>query len=137
LKGVEQNARGVAADLAAARRPFAADRTTDLPDDRDAAVTALFAVHYRQLLALARRLLDDPGDAEDVVMDSFVGLYRRWAAYGAPTTLCATCGRASSAAAATGFAVCVSRPHDCSASSNRLLPQRSSQRCFTSSTTRW
>jgi RNA polymerase sigma-70 factor (sigma-E family) len=78
LKGVEQNARGVAADLAAARRPFAADRTTDLPDDRDAAVTALFAVHYRQLLALARRLLDDPGDAEDVVMDSFVGLYRRW-----------------------------------------------------------
>lgn len=33
---------------------------------------------YRPLLALARRLLDDPADAEDVVMDSFVGLYRRW-----------------------------------------------------------
>jgi RNA polymerase sigma-70 factor (sigma-E family) len=79
LKDVEQNARGgVAADLAAVRRMSEAGRTTDLPDDRDAAVTALFEVHYRQLLALARRLLDDPRDAEDVVMDSFVGLYRRW-----------------------------------------------------------
>jgi RNA polymerase sigma-70 factor (sigma-E family) len=76
---VEQNARrAVAADLAEVWRPSEASQTTDLPDDRDAAVTALFEVHYRQLLALARRLLDDPGDAEDVVMDSFVGLYRRW-----------------------------------------------------------
>jgi RNA polymerase sigma-70 factor (sigma-E family) len=61
----------------AARRPADAT-TTELPDDRDAAITALFEAHYRHLLAIARRLLDDPADAEDVVMDSFVGLYRRW-----------------------------------------------------------
>jgi RNA polymerase sigma-70 factor (sigma-E family) len=78
LKDVEQNARSVAADLAPVLLPFEAGRLTDLPDDRDAAVTALFEVHYRQVLALARRILDDPSDAEDVVMDAFVGLYRRW-----------------------------------------------------------
>jgi RNA polymerase sigma-70 factor (sigma-E family) len=78
LKDVERNAPGVAADPAAVPRPFDVSQMTDLPDDRDAAVTALFEVHYRQLLALAHRLLDDPRDAEDVVMDSFVGLYRRW-----------------------------------------------------------
>lgn len=79
MRGVEQNARsGVAADLTAVEGMPAAGRTTDLPDDRDGAVAVLFEVHYRQLLALARRLLDDPGDAEDVVMDAFVGIYRRW-----------------------------------------------------------
>jgi RNA polymerase sigma-70 factor (sigma-E family) len=51
---------------------------TDLPADRDAGIAALFEAHYRQLLALARRLLDDPADAEEVVMDAFVGLYRKW-----------------------------------------------------------
>ena len=75
---MEQNAPGVAADLAAVQRPVDVSQMTDLPEDRDAAVAALFEVHYRQLLALARRLLDDPRDAEDVVMDSFVGLYRKW-----------------------------------------------------------
>ena len=63
---------------AAGRTSEAAGAATDLPDDRDAAVCALFEAHYRHLLAIARRLLDDPADAEDVVMDSFVGLYRRW-----------------------------------------------------------
>ena len=45
---------------------------------RDVEVIALFDAHYRRLLAVAHRLLDDPADAEDIVMDSFVGLYRRW-----------------------------------------------------------
>jgi RNA polymerase sigma-70 factor (sigma-E family) len=48
--------------------------------DRDDAVGTLFDAHYRHLLAVARRLLDDPADAEDIVMDAFVGLYRRWGA---------------------------------------------------------
>ena len=69
LKDVEQNAPGVEADLAAVQRPVDVSQMTDLPDDRDAAVAALFEVHYRQLLALARRLLDDPRDAEDVVIE--------------------------------------------------------------------
>ena len=64
--------------MPAARRPWEAGEPTDLPDDRDAAVCALFEAHYRHLLAIARRLLDNPADAEDVVMDSYVGLYRRW-----------------------------------------------------------
>jgi RNA polymerase sigma factor (sigma-70 family) len=50
----------------------------EIPDDREAGITALFDAHYRHLLGLARRLLDDPADAEDVVMDAFVGLFRRW-----------------------------------------------------------
>jgi RNA polymerase sigma-70 factor (sigma-E family) len=56
----------------------AAIETTDLPADRDAGIAALFEAHYRHLVALARRLLDDPADAEEVVMDAFVGLYGRW-----------------------------------------------------------
>lgn len=48
--------------------------------DPEAAVglTTLFELHYAQLVRLARHLLDDPGDAEDVVMDAFAGLERRW-----------------------------------------------------------
>ena len=48
--------------------------------DREAAVglTTLFELHYAQLVRLARHLLDDPDDAEDVVMDAFAGLERRW-----------------------------------------------------------
>lgn len=49
-----------------------------LPLQRADGVSAVFHAHYRRLLALARRLLSDPADAEDVVMDAFVGLYRRW-----------------------------------------------------------
>jgi len=49
-----------------------------LPDGRDAATTALFEAHYPRLVSLARRILSDPEGAEDVVMDAFVGLYRRW-----------------------------------------------------------
>jgi RNA polymerase sigma-70 factor (sigma-E family) len=41
-------------------------------------VVAVFEAHYSHLVRLARHLVDDPADAEDVVMDAFVGLSRRW-----------------------------------------------------------
>jgi RNA polymerase sigma-70 factor (sigma-E family) len=50
----------------------------DLPADRSAGVVAVFEAHYAHLVRLARHLLDDPADAEDVVMDAFAGLNRRW-----------------------------------------------------------
>jgi RNA polymerase sigma-70 factor (sigma-E family) len=50
----------------------------DIPRDREAGTSALFEAHYRHLVALARRMLDDPADAEDVVMDAFAGAYARW-----------------------------------------------------------
>ena len=50
----------------------------DLPDDRDNGVVAVFEAHYSHLVRLARHLVDDQADAEDVVMDAFVGLSRRW-----------------------------------------------------------
>jgi RNA polymerase sigma-70 factor (sigma-E family) len=51
-----------------------------LPAGRTAAVTELFDVHYPQLVRMARLLVDDTETAEDVVMDAFTALYRRWAA---------------------------------------------------------
>ena len=43
-----------------------------------AGVEALFRAHYRRLVGLARLLVDDPGQAEEVVQDAFVALHRRW-----------------------------------------------------------
>ena len=51
---------------------------TDLPADRTAGVVAMFELHYAHLVRLARHLVDDPTEAEDVVMDAFLGLSRRW-----------------------------------------------------------
>jgi len=51
-----------------------------LPRDRTSAVTALFEEHYTSLVRLARLLVDDRETAEDVVMDAFASLYRRWTA---------------------------------------------------------
>jgi len=51
-----------------------------LPRDRTSAVTALFEEHYASLVRMARLLVDDRETAEDVVMDAFTSLYRRWAA---------------------------------------------------------
>jgi RNA polymerase sigma-70 factor (sigma-E family) len=48
--------------------------------DRDPAVAALFRAHYQHLIALAGRILMDFTGAEDVVMDAFLGLHRRWEA---------------------------------------------------------
>jgi DNA-directed RNA polymerase specialized sigma24 family protein len=46
--------------------------------DADAAVTALYAAHYRSLVRLAALLVVDTGTAEEVVQDSFVALHRGW-----------------------------------------------------------
>jgi RNA polymerase sigma-70 factor (sigma-E family) len=40
----------------------------------------LFNVHYARLVRMARLLVDDAETAEDVVMDAFTSLYRRWSA---------------------------------------------------------
>ena len=58
-------------------RPSETD-APELPDDREAGVVAVFEAHYSHLVRLARHLVDDQADAEDVVMDAFVGLSRRW-----------------------------------------------------------
>lgn len=42
------------------------------------AVSALFDQHYVPLVRLARLLVDDRATAEDVVMDAFLSLHRRW-----------------------------------------------------------
>ena len=47
-------------------------------DDRDEAVTAMFDLHYVRLVRTARLLVDDMATAEDVVMDAFTSLHRRW-----------------------------------------------------------
>lgn len=51
-----------------------------LPKERPAAVTELFDAHYVQLVRTARLLVDDKETAEDVVMEAFTSLYRRWIA---------------------------------------------------------
>jgi len=50
----------------------------ELPAGRNAALTALFAAHYRGLVGLARLLVNDRAGAEDVVQDAFLALSRRW-----------------------------------------------------------
>lgn len=54
------------------------DAPVDPPPDQAHGVTAVFEAHYTHLVRLARHLVDDPGEAEDVVMDAFVGLSRHW-----------------------------------------------------------
>ncbi len=51
-----------------------------LSRDRTSAVTELFEAHYASLVRMARLLVDDRETAEDVVMDAFTSLYRRWTA---------------------------------------------------------
>ncbi len=46
--------------------------------DRDAVLSACFALHYARLVRTAMLLVDDRETAEDVVMDAFVGLRLRW-----------------------------------------------------------
>jgi len=45
---------------------------------RGEALQALFARHYADLVRLARLLVDERESAEDIVMDAFAGLNRRW-----------------------------------------------------------
>ena len=53
-------------------------------DDVDEALAALFLVHGRGLVGLARLLVDDLATAEDVVQDAFAATYRRWSAIRTP-----------------------------------------------------
>jgi RNA polymerase sigma-70 factor (sigma-E family) len=46
--------------------------------DRTAAVSELYAAHYRRLVGLASLLADDRGSAEEVVQEAFFALYRQW-----------------------------------------------------------
>jgi RNA polymerase sigma-70 factor (sigma-E family) len=43
-----------------------------------AGIEALFRTDYRRLVGLARLLVDDQGQAEEVVQDAFVALHRNW-----------------------------------------------------------
>jgi DNA-directed RNA polymerase specialized sigma24 family protein len=51
---------------------------TDADSDAAAGVTALYQAHAVGLIRLAIVMLGDRGAAEDVVQDSFLGLYRHW-----------------------------------------------------------
>lgn len=64
---------------AAARRSAAAD-AEERVDERAVVATELFHAHYAQLVRLSRFLVDDEETAEDVVMEAFVALCRRWRA---------------------------------------------------------
>jgi RNA polymerase sigma-70 factor (sigma-E family) len=71
--------KGTAPLVVVSRQPGAKDvSTVDLPADRAAGVVVVFEVHYAHLVRLARHLVDDHADAEDVVMDAFAGLTRHW-----------------------------------------------------------
>jgi RNA polymerase sigma-70 factor (sigma-E family) len=50
----------------------------DLPRDGASGMVAVFEIHYAHLVRLAWALVGDPTEAEDVVMDAFAGLERRW-----------------------------------------------------------
>jgi RNA polymerase sigma-70 factor (sigma-E family) len=50
----------------------------ELPADRREAVTVLYLAHRGTLVRLARVMVDDPAEAEDLVQDAYVGLYRHW-----------------------------------------------------------
>ncbi len=54
------------------------EQHADVPEDPRGRLTAIFDQHYAHLVRFARHLLDDPGEAEDIVMDAFTALYRRW-----------------------------------------------------------
>lgn len=48
------------------------------PDDADAVLGGLFRLHYEQLVGLARLLVDDRGQAEEVVQEAFARAYASW-----------------------------------------------------------
>lgn len=48
------------------------------PDDADAVLGAAFRLHYEQLVGLARLLVDDRGQAEEVVQEAFARAYASW-----------------------------------------------------------
>ena len=44
----------------------------------DEELAGIFDLHYARLVRAARFIVDDRETAEDVVMEAFVGLHRRW-----------------------------------------------------------
>jgi RNA polymerase sigma-70 factor (sigma-E family) len=48
------------------------------PDDADSVLGAAFRLHYEQLVGLARLLVDDRGQAEEVVQEAFARAYASW-----------------------------------------------------------
>jgi len=60
---------------------YADTRPSDTVAGRaDAHVTALYQAHALSLARLALLMLGDQAEAQDVVQDAFLGLYRRWGA---------------------------------------------------------
>jgi RNA polymerase sigma-70 factor (sigma-E family) len=57
-----------------------------LTSDRVAGVEALFRSEYRRLVGVARLLVDDTAQAEEVVQDAFVALHRNWDRLRAPAS---------------------------------------------------
>jgi RNA polymerase sigma-70 factor (sigma-E family) len=71
--------RSTAAPVDFPAQPGARDvSAAELPQDRASGVAAVFEIHYAHLVRLAWALVGDPTEAEDVVMDAFAGLERRW-----------------------------------------------------------
>jgi RNA polymerase sigma-70 factor (sigma-E family) len=70
--------RSTAAPVDFPVQPGARDVSAELPHDRATGVAAVFEIHYAHLVRLAWALVGDPTEAEDVVMDAFAGLDRRW-----------------------------------------------------------
>jgi RNA polymerase sigma-70 factor (sigma-E family) len=71
--------RSTAAPVDLPAQPGATDvSAAELPGDRARGVAAVFEIHYAHLVRLAWALVGDPTEAEDVVMDAFAGLERRW-----------------------------------------------------------
>jgi RNA polymerase sigma-70 factor (sigma-E family) len=64
----------VDADAGRAPWPPADPRTWDA----EQAITVLYTAHYRSLVRAAALLTRDVGNAEEVVQEAYVGLYRRW-----------------------------------------------------------
>jgi RNA polymerase sigma-70 factor (sigma-E family) len=54
------------------------DEAHALSGGPEAAITALFDVHYTRMLRVAAVLLDDAAAAEDVVQEAFLALYTGW-----------------------------------------------------------
>jgi RNA polymerase sigma-70 factor (sigma-E family) len=60
---------------------YADTRPADtVADEAERHVTALYQAHALSLARLALLMLGDQAEAQDVVQDAFLGLYRRWGA---------------------------------------------------------
>lgn len=65
-------------ELAVQDAPPSAAQPDPADWDADAAVSHLYAAHWRPLVRLAALLMGETASAEEVVADAFVALHRRW-----------------------------------------------------------